>query len=160
MVASHLNALPRADATKALQRCCASRRWVERMLAGLPYASDASLHEAAEREWWGLERADWLEAFAAHARIGDRSGDDWSRREQSGVSDAAAAIRRALETGNRDYETRFGHVYLVSATGRGAGDLLSDLRRRLANDPAQELRIAAGEQAKITALRLEKLVTT
>ena len=158
-MAAHLNALPRHEAEIALHRCCGSRRWVERMLAGLPYASDASLHEVAEREWWGLERDDWLEAFAAHPRIGDRPGDDWSRREQSGVSDAVVAIRRALEAGNRDYETRFGHIYLVCAAGRDAADLLSDLRRRLANDPAQELRIAAGEQAKITALRLEKLVT-
>ena len=127
------------------------------MLAGLPYASDAALLEAAEREWWTLERADWLEAFAAHPRIGDRSGDSWSRREQSGVADAAPEVRREIEQGNRDYEARFGHVYLVCATGRGAPDLLADLRRRLGGDPEEELRIAAREQAKITALRLEKL---
>jgi 2-oxo-4-hydroxy-4-carboxy-5-ureidoimidazoline decarboxylase len=127
------------------------------MLAGLPYASDAALLEAAEREWWTLERADWLEAFAAHPRIGERGGDSWSRREQSGVVDAAPEVRREIEQGNRDYEARFGHVYLVCATGRGAVDLLADLRRRLGADPEQELRVAAGEQAKITALRLEKL---
>ncbi|HMA40977.1 MAG TPA: 2-oxo-4-hydroxy-4-carboxy-5-ureidoimidazoline decarboxylase [Gemmatimonadales bacterium] len=152
-----MNALPVPDAEAALRRCCGSRRWVERILAGLPYASDAALLEAAEREWWALERADWLEAFAAHPRIGERGVDAWSRREQSGVDDAAAEVRRALEQGNRDYEARFGHVYLVCATGRGAADLLADLRRRLGGDPEQELRIAAGEQAKITALRLEKL---
>ena len=129
------------------------------MLDGLPYASDVAVHAAAEREWWKLERADWLEAFAAHPRIGGRSDDDWSQREQSGVNDAAVDVRRALEAGNREYEARFGHVYLVCAAGRDAADLLVDLRRRLANDPAQELRIAAGEQAKITALRLEHLVT-
>jgi 2-oxo-4-hydroxy-4-carboxy-5-ureidoimidazoline decarboxylase len=158
-VAAHLNALPRTDVEAALRRCCGSRRWVARMLAGLPYSSDVAVHAAAEREWWGLERGDWLEAFAAHPRIGDRSDDDWSRREQRGVNDAAVEIRRALAAGNRDYEARFGHVYLVCAAGRDAAELLADLRRRLATDPAQELRIAAGEQAKITALRLEKLVT-
>jgi OHCU decarboxylase len=129
------------------------------MLAGLPYPNDDALHDAATRVWWGLERADWLEAFGAHPRIGDRSGDDWSQREQSGVSDAAAEIRRGLEDGNREYEQRFGHVYLVCATGRGAADLLTDLRERLSHDPERELRIAAGEQAKITALRLDTLVT-
>jgi 2-oxo-4-hydroxy-4-carboxy-5-ureidoimidazoline decarboxylase len=129
------------------------------MLARLPYPTDAALYRTARHEWWSLERGDWLEAFAAHPRIGDRSGEDWSRREQSGVSDAAAEIRRALEAGNRDYEERFGYVYVVCATGRSAADLLSDLRRRLANEPAQEIRVAAGEQAKITALRLERLVT-
>lgn len=157
-MATHLNGLPRPEAAAALRRCCGSRRWVEEMIAGVPYASDASLREAAERVWWRLDRDDWLEAFAAHPRIGDRSGDDWSRREQRGVGDAAAEIRRALEDGNRDYEERFGHVYLVCATGRTAAELLEDLRARLSHDPERELRIAAGEQAKITALRLEKLV--
>lgn len=154
---AYLNALPRSEAEIALRRCCGSRRWVERMLAGLPYASDAALLETAEREWWGLAREDWLEAFAAHPRIGEHSGDAWSRGEQRGVDDAASDVRRALEQGNRDYEARFGHVYLVCATGRGAADLLADLRRRLGGDPEQELRIAAREQAKITALRLQKL---
>ena len=156
-MAAYLNALPRSEAEIALKRCCGARRWVERMLAGLPYASDATLLEAAEREWWTLERADWLEAFAAHPRIGERGGDTWSRGEQSGVDDAAPEVRWAIEQGNRDYEARFGHVYLVCATGRDATDLLADLRRRLGGDPEQELRIAAGEQAKITTLRLEKL---
>lgn len=130
------------------------------MLAGLPYPSDAALREAAEREWWPLAREDWLEAFAAHPRIGGRSGDTWSQREQRGTADAAPDIQRALEQGNREYEERFGHMYLVCAAGRGAEDLLADLRRRLGADPEQELRTAAAEQAKITALRLEKLVTT
>ncbi|HEY6061016.1 MAG TPA: 2-oxo-4-hydroxy-4-carboxy-5-ureidoimidazoline decarboxylase [Gemmatimonadales bacterium] len=156
-MAALLNALPHSEAEAVLLRCCGSRRWVERMLTGLPYASDTALLEAAEREWWTLERADWLEAFAAHPRIGERGGDAWSRREQSGVDDAASEVRRALEQGNRNYEARFGHVYLVCATGRGAGDLLADLRRRLGGDPEEELRIAAGEQAKITALRLVRL---
>ena len=156
-MAAYLNALPRHEAEIELRRCCGSRRWVERMLAGLPYASDAALLEAAEREWWSLAREEWLEAFAAHPRIGERGGDSRSRREQSGVDEAESEVRRAIEQGNRDYEARFGHVYLVCATGRGAAELLADLRGRLNNDPEPELRIAAGEQAKITALRLEKL---
>lgn len=156
-MAAHLNGLSRPAAEIALRRCCGSRRWVERMLAGLPYASDASLRQAAEREWWSLAREDWLEAFAAHPRIGERGGDARSRREQSGVEDAAPGVRLALEQGNRDYEARFGHVYLVCASGRSAADLLADLQCRLGADPERELRTAAGEQAKITALRLEQL---
>lgn len=156
-MAEYLNALPRYEAEIALRRCCGSRRWVERMVAGLPYASDGALHQAAEHEWWRLGREDWLEAFAAHPRIGERSHDAWSRREQRGVDQAGEGVRRALEQGNRDYEARFGHVYLVCATGRGAAELLADMRRRLEADPAQELRTAAEEQAKITALRLENL---
>lgn len=125
--------------------------------------------EAAERAWWGLPPADWTEAFGAHPRIGEAGNDGgrrratgapaWPQEEQSGAADATAEARRALAEGNRKYEKRFGHVFLICATGRHAEEMLAELRRRLHNDPAAELRIAAGEQAKITRLRLEKLVT-
>jgi 2-oxo-4-hydroxy-4-carboxy-5-ureidoimidazoline decarboxylase len=130
------------------------------MLAGRPYASDPQLYQAAERAWWALDRGDWLEAFAAHPRIGERSTDAWSGGEQSAVTGAGADLHLALREENGAYERRFGHVYLVCATGRGAAELLADLKTRLGNEPATELRVAAGEQAKITRLRLEKLVTT
>lgn len=159
-VATYLNELPGDAARTALLRCCASALWVKRMLAGRPYASDQQVYQAAEREWWALDRRDWLEAFAAHPRIGERMTDAWSSGEQSGVTRAGADLRLALREENGAYERRFGHVYLVCATGRSAAELLADLQARLANDPAHELRVAAGEQAKITRLRLEKLVTT
>ena len=130
------------------------------MLAGRPYANDRSFFAAAEREWWALDRDGWLEAFAAHPRIGERSTDEWSRQEQDGISQAGGNLRLALREDNRAYEHRFGHVYLVCATGKGPAELLADLQRRLANDPKLELRVAAGEQAKITRLRLQKLVMT
>lgn len=129
------------------------------MVAGRPYTDDSTLFAAAERAWWDLERNDWLQAFRAHPRIGERSADAWSQREQAGVDGAAADLRHRLAAGNAAYEQRFGHVYLVCATGRGAAELLADLETRLTNDPARELRIAAAEQAKITRLRLEKLET-
>ena len=159
-VATYINGLSVDAARMALARCCASHQWVKRMLAGRPYASDPQLYMAAEREWWALDRGDWLEAFAAHPQIGERSTDAWSSGEQSGVTGAAASLHLALREENGAYERRFGHVYLVCATGRGAAELLADLKTRLGNDPEKELRVAAGEQAKITRLRLEKLVTT
>ena len=159
-VATYINGLAGDAARAALTRCCASTHWVKRMLAGRPYASDQQIFQAAEREWWALDRGDWLEAFAAHPRIGERATDAWSSGEQRGVTRAAAELRLALREENGLYERRFGHVYLVCATGRGAAELLADLKARLANDPDKELRVAAGEQAKITRLRLEKLVTT
>ena len=140
-----------------LRRCCSSTRWVDRMVAGRPYARDATLFAAAERVWWDLEQEDWLQAFRAHPRIGERGPDGWSRAEQTGVDDVGAETRRRLAQGNRVYEGRFGHMYLVCATGRDAAELLTDLESRLRNDATSELRIAAAEQAKITRLRLEKL---
>jgi OHCU decarboxylase len=159
-LAAYINGLPEDAARTALARCCASPQWVNRMLAGRPYTSDPQLYTAAEREWWALDRRDWLEAFVAHPRIGQRSTDAWASGEQSAVTGAGADLHQALREQNGAYERRFGHVYLVCATGRGAAELLADLTARLGNDPDTELRVAAGEQAKITRLRLEKLVTT
>ena len=157
-IAAYINGLSADAAAAALARCCASKQWVQRMLASRPFASDQELFRASEREWWGLDRGDWLEAFAAHPRIGERTTDAWSSGEQSGLAPAGADLRHALREDNGSYERRFGHVYLVCATGRSAAELLTDLRERLTNEPDKELRVAAGEQAKITHLRLEKLV--
>lgn len=158
-IAQHLNALPPDAARAALRRCCSAERWVERMLAARPFGDDQQVFAKAERLWWALDPADWREAFAQHPRIGETSGGDWERQEQSGVATATAEARQALAAGNRVYERRFGHVFLICATGRSADQMLAELRCRLANPPDEESRIAAAEQAKITRLRLEKLVT-
>ena len=159
-LAEHLNGLSKDAARAALRRCCGARRWADEMLAARPFGTDAELIAAAERVWWGLGRADWLEAFAAHPRIGERTGEAWSRREQAGVDGAAEATRAALAQGNRAYEERFGHVFLICAAGQTADEMLGALRRRLVNDPATELRVAAEEHAKITRLRLDRLVAS
>jgi 2-oxo-4-hydroxy-4-carboxy-5-ureidoimidazoline decarboxylase len=130
------------------------------MLAMRPFASDAALFADAERAWWALGREDWLEAFGGHPRIGQHAADAWARSEQAGVSGAGEDTRAALAHGNRAYEERFGHVFLICATGKSATELLGALRGRLGNDPATELRIAAAEQAKITRLRLDKLAAS
>jgi len=160
--AAYLNSLPVAAARAALGRCCGARHWVDAMLAARPFASDAELLATAERVWWRLGRADWLEAFAAHPRIGDpqKAMTDWARREQAGADGAAVATLTALAQGNLTYQQRFGHVILISATGKSADEMLGALRGRLTNDPTTELRIAAEEQAKITRLRLHKLVVS
>ncbi|MGH7699341.1 MAG: 2-oxo-4-hydroxy-4-carboxy-5-ureidoimidazoline decarboxylase [Gemmatimonadales bacterium] len=159
-IAAFLNALPPDAARAALTRCCGSRRWVEAMLAARPFPNDAALRDTADRAWWALDRRAWLEAFAHHPRIGEPGrGDAWARGEQAGADAVEAAVRRELAAGNLAYERRFGYVFLIRATGRGGAELLAELRRRLGNDPAEELRTAAGEQAQITWLRLEKLVT-
>ena len=126
--------------------------------------ADRTLVRAGE-EWNSLDRGDWLEAFAAHPRIGDveslrkkfTATADLCGAEQAGVKDAEKATIQALAEGNRQYEERFGHIFIVCATGKTAPEMLALLRSRLENDPDAELRIAAAEQAKITRLRLEKL---
>jgi 2-oxo-4-hydroxy-4-carboxy-5-ureidoimidazoline decarboxylase len=161
-----LNALPPSAAHDALLRCCGSTRWVECMLEHRPFASTLALFELAERDWHDLETKDYLEAFSHHPQIGADLAElkrkfattaSWSASEQAGAGDAEQATLEALRDGNRDYLARFGFIFIVCATGKTAAEMLELLRARLPNDAATELGIAAGEQAKITKLRLEKL---
>jgi allantoicase len=142
-----------------LLRVCGSRRWAAAVAAGFPFVDGAALMAAADRAWWSLEPADWLEAFAAHPRIGESGGGAWSKGEQAGAAGAAEATRRALAEGNQAYEQRFGHIYIVCATGRSADEMLALLGARLGNEPDAELRVAAEEQRRITRLRLMKWLT-
>jgi OHCU decarboxylase len=161
-----LDALPDYEAAPLLESCCGAQAWVQGMLERRPYGTLDHLLGAAEEVWWTLGPEDWREAFDHHPRIGEQAAvspqgttaQAWSADEQRGVSAAAADARQALAEGNRQYERRFGHIYLVCATGKSAEEMLALLRERLANDASTELRVAAGEQAKITRLRLEKLV--
>jgi OHCU decarboxylase len=163
-----LNALPAADAEAELLACCGSRRWARELAARRPFAGAAALLAAADAAWWSLGPEDWHEAFRAHPRIGERKAAPaqgaraagWSAREQSSATSAGDDVAAALAEGNRAYEQRFGHLYIVCATGKTADEMLAILRARLANDPATELRAAAAEQAEITRLRLEKLLVS
>jgi allantoinase len=137
--------------------CCGSRRWVEAMSAAAPFDSAESAAAHAARIWNSLAAEDWLEAFAAHPRIGDRSATGAAASEQSGVRGAAEGTLDELARLNREYERRFGYIYIVCASGKSAEEMLAILRLRLANDPETELRIAAAEQLAITQLRLEEL---
>lgn len=130
------------------------------MAAGRPYRDLTNLMEAAESAWLELTPDDWLRTFAAHPRIGAQGGHApaTSEREQSRVMQASSQTLAALAAENREYESRFGHVFLISASGRTAEEILASLRDRMGNDAATEFRVAAGEQRKITRLRLEKLL--
>ncbi len=141
----------------ALLPVCGSRRWAESVAAARPFESWAALVETAGRIWRGLAPEEWLEAFAAHPRIGERKAG-WSSREQAGMRGASEETIHAIAEGNRAYEEKFGFLYLVCATGRSADEMLIDLRTRMSNERDAELRVAAEEQRKIIELRLEKLV--
>ncbi len=126
--------------------------------AARPFATFDALLQTADDVWAGLAVDDRREAFAAHPRIGERGGSVWARGEQAGAAGASDEILRALEAGNHEYEERFGHVFLINASGKGAEEMLDALRERLGNDPDAELAEAAEQQRQITRIRLEKLV--
>ena len=157
-VARYINTLVDEIAAVQLRNCCGSTEWVRRMMAARPFPSWSDLIREAEAIWHALKPDDWREAFAAHPRIGDQSGSRWSRQEQSGTSTASSESMDALVAANREYEARFGHKYIVCATGRSADEMLAMAWQRLENAPENELRVAAEEQMKITKLRLMKLV--
>lgn len=157
MTLDELNELPEVTAATEFAKCCGSNTWIEKMVERLPFQSEAEVLAASDEAWRETTADDWLEAFSHHPRIGDREVKGWAKSEQAGVEDAGKSVEDALEQGNRDYEERFGHIYIVCASGRGPEEILNDLNSRLNNDPASELRVAASEQHRITQLRLRKL---
>lgn len=159
------NALPADAAREALLKCCGSSRWADAMVASRPFPSMDALHAAATAKWNALGTEDFLEAFSHHPRIGDinslrakfASTAAWAGEEQKGTAAASEKTLAGLAQGNKDYEAKFGHIFLVCATGKSADEMLRILESRLGNDARAEMAIAAGEQAKITKLRLDKL---
>ena len=161
---SQLNATLDVDAHAAFLRCCGSTKWASRMTAERPFQDMESLLSASDRVWWSLDAEDWLEAFRAHPKIGEKkpapSGSgSWATEEQSGASNASQGTQAALTQANLDYEKEFGYIFIVCATGKSAEEMLVLLNTRLSNDPYDELRIAADEQCRITHLRLGKLLS-
>jgi len=150
------NAASAADAEAALLSCCGSRAFASAVAAGRPYASVDALEAAISSAFASLAWDDVLEAMAGHPRIGDRATGT-SAAEQSGVTDAS---RAALVDGNVAYEERFGHVFLICASGLSGEQMLAALRERLSHDPGTERAVAAGELLKITVLRARKLASS
>ena len=156
---------PDSEARDLLRTCCGSARWIERMLDRRPFGSQEEALAAAREEWFALDRNDWLEAFSHHPRIGDidairrkysAAAAALSEREQEGVAGASEEVLAALVQRNREYEARFGYIFIVCATGKSADEMLAILERRLLNDPDTELTIAAEEHARICDLRLRQ----
>ncbi len=159
MTVRDLNALEESQAQKVLRECCGSARWTGEMIARRPFSDAESMHAAAHDLWWSLAESDWLEAFACHPKIGEtKPVSDWSSQEQQGMAAATIDTAGAIAALNREYQQRFGHIFIVCATGKSAAEMRGLLEQRLENDPKNELRIAAAEQMKITHLRLDKLL--
>jgi OHCU decarboxylase len=161
-----LNSLSREEAEAEFLKCCGSAKWAQRMALLRPFQTAEQLHDSAGHVWWELQQEDWLEAFRQHPQIGEKKAavaqtprrSKWAREEQSGTRNARPELLDALAQANRKYQERFGHIFIVCATGKSAEEMLALLEQRLHNAPAAEIRIAAEEQSKITRLRLEKLL--
>jgi len=161
-----LNSATPGEAEQEFLKCCGSKSWAQQMVAARDYRSEEELLASAERFWWSLDRREWLQAFHSHPKIGEQKAaaktaieaQRWSAVEQSGIRDSAKQTLADLARLNGEYEAKFGYIFIVCATGKTAEEMLALLRQRLGNDPNDELRIAAAEQAKITELRLKKLL--
>lgn len=153
-----LNALDDTHATTAFRTCCGSRRWAETMTRHLPFDSLEEMTAVSDSVWGDLSERDYLEAFRAHPRIGERQTSGWSASEQASMSDAEDAIRERLRRLNDAYYEKHGFIFIICATGRSPEEMLAALETRLEHDTAREVAIAASEQAQITKLRLARLI--
>ena len=147
-------------------KCCGSRNWAHQMVGARPYPGLNELITKADRVWWSLDSEDWLEAFHSHPKIGEKKAaaptaaeaQRWSEDEQSGIRNSAQQTLDELADLNHAYEEKFGYIFIVCASGKSSEEMLVILHDRLKNNAAEELRIAVAEQAKITQLRLRKLI--
>jgi 2-oxo-4-hydroxy-4-carboxy-5-ureidoimidazoline decarboxylase len=153
------NAASPQVAERDLLACCASGRFARIIADGRPYPGPAAVWAAVDAAFNVLSWDDIVESMSAHPRIGDRvAAGGWSAAEQSGAASAAGGVRQALAGGNAAYERRFGHVFLVCASGLSGQEMLDQLRVRLGHDPAAERPVVREELLKITRLRLAKLL--
>jgi len=163
---NRINELSPQQAEAEFLKCCGSSEWAKRMSDARPFSNSDELSSKADEIWWSLAEEDWLEAFRAHPKIGEKKAaaaqsaeaEAWSAQEQSESEKTADETKAALAAGNLKYEQRFGFIFIICATGKSAEEMLAALNGRLNNDSKTELRGAAEEQRKITQLRLQKLL--
>ena len=166
MTLHELNTLPLPLLKDELTKCCGSSAWVNRMVPFFPADDLVELLEDAEEQWFLCSESDWKEAFAQHPKIGDveslktkfASTAQWASGEQSSINSASTQTIEALAKANKEYEEKFGYIFIVYASGKSAEEMLAILQNRLQNNPEVEIEIAADEQNKITKLRIEKLL--
>ena len=153
------NAASPEAAQRDMLACCASGSFARMMVGGRPYRDPAALKDAVSATFKALSWDDIVESMSAHPRIGDRvPSGGWSAAEQSGAASASDGVRQALADGNLAYEQRFGHVFLICASGLSGQEMLDQLRARLDNDEEAERTVVRQELLKITRLRLTKML--
>lgn len=166
MTIEELNTLDSDGVRTELTKCCGAHKWVDQMATLRPFENIGTLLEASTKIWFNCKQTDWLEAFTHHPKIGDvksleekfTNTKDWAGNEQKSVETASVEAIEKLAHLNTVYEDKFGFIFIVCATGKSAEEMLEILMSRLDNNYTSELKIAMGEQHKITKLRLEKLL--
>lgn len=160
------NTLSPQAAADAILPCNGSQAWAEGMAALRPFDTPFDLTCTADRIWQSLAESDWQQAFDSHPRIGEQHAKSateaslaFSSTEQS-AANPDDAIKAELAAANREYDAKFGRIFIVCATGKSAAEMLAILRQRLHNDPATELREACEQQRQITQIRLRKWLAT
>ncbi len=166
-VLARWNSLDAETAAREILPCCGSRAWAAGLAARRPFASADGLADASDWVWASLPEADWREAFDSHPRIGQQHARAataeslaWSSEEQRAAMSAAGseedAAKLALAERNRQYEEKFGRIFIVCAAGKSAAEILAILDERMANDAPSEMLEAAEQQRQITQIRLRR----
>lgn len=161
-----LNSMSESEAREALAKCCGAKAWVDQVFARAPFQHHRALLDASAEAFSKFTKDDWLEAFSHHPKIGGKdvlrtkfaSTKTWAEGEQSGAAAASEKTLEDLARLNAEYEKKFGIIFIVCATGKSADEMLAILKERITHDLPVEMCKAAGEQTKITNLRLEKLL--
>ncbi len=161
-----LNQLTEAECAKKFEQCCAAPKWYITLAQSAPFKSVECLLQKADTAWASCTENDFLAAFLGHPKIGNiqslaekfKASKQWAGNEQELVQEASLEIIEELAKGNRDYESKFGFIFIVFATGKTAEQMLQLLLERLPNERSKELLVAAHEQHKITRLRIQKLI--
>jgi len=162
---SWLNSLAPADAIAEFLKCCGSTEWASRIEKLRPFLDVTDLNHKASTIWWDLDPEDWLEAFRSHPKIGEKKAtasvssqaQAWSTQEQAVIATSSSQVLDELASLNREYEEKFGYIFIVFATGKSAEEMLAILESRLTNSPREEIKIAMEEQNKITQQRIKNL---
>jgi 2-oxo-4-hydroxy-4-carboxy-5-ureidoimidazoline decarboxylase len=167
MTIAKLNSLKPQAAADELFKCCGSTNWAKKLSEQRPFKNFHDLVATSDEVWQKSSKADGLEAFTHHPKIGDiknlekkfAATKEWAGGEQAAVNVANQVVLQALEKGNEDYEKKFGFIFIVCASGKSAEEMLALLNERMGNDKDTEIKIAMAEQNKITKIRLKKLVS-
>ena len=165
MTLFEFNNLTEKEAFSCLFSCCGSSKWVQRLIAKMPFKSLEELENTADEVWSETTETDWLEAFTHHPKIGYigslekkfAATASWASSEQAAVNQANREVLEFLAAENEAYWQKFGFIFIICATGKSAAEMLDLLNQRLPNNKEKELKIAAEEQHKITHIRIEKL---